>query len=193
MIALKSNPVDIDVPIQRLQQHLYTELLDLWSLEEGQYSAYGRCYRNQTKDGYVPEVYDGNDEYREVFCDDRLAALSFFGVGDTIPLSRKIRAVIECPVHLVMFVQLDQIKNLTHRSDVEARRDVQTLVHERFGFGVQAIKTGIDNVFSEYSGTRRSDWLKFRDMHPFHVFRLDMLVNYTMYQGCELEKTQRAT
>ncbi|WP_346320772.1 hypothetical protein [Chitinophaga sp. YIM B06452] len=178
MLYTKNDPVGLDKPIQRLQEYLHGKLLALWGIDTSQYQAYGRCYRNQTEDGYIPEVYIGGNEYKEVYVDDTVTALSFFGLsGHT-----KVDGAGYADVHLIFFVNVQALKNVPHRGDEEVRRDVQRLIAPgKFGFSLNGVELWIDNVFREYSGARRSQGIKFRDMHPFHCFRLNMKLSYNIF------------
>lgn len=181
MLYTKVKPVGMDIPIQKLQTYLHDKLLAIWGITSAEYNAYGRCYRNQKDDGYVAEVYTGNNEYREVYLDDRIAAMSFFGIsGDT-----EVEVENTASVHLIFWVNLSKLKApIVHRADEEVRVDVQKLLNKGvFGFSLKEISTGIERVLQEYAGTTQAeqanlDGLKFRDMHPFHCFRFDMEVMY---------------
>lgn len=165
-----------------MQTYLHDRLLDVWQLATGQYQAYGRCYRNQLDSGYVAEVYKGRNEYQEVYLDDRYAVTSFFGTSSLI----KYDVSNKTDVHLIFFVNLSKLKNVGHRADEEVRKDVQMHVQQGYrGFQLTGIRTGIDDVFEEYAGTRLAaqenlDGLKYRDMHPYHCFRFDFSIMYNI-------------
>jgi len=178
MLFTKVSPVGVDIPIQKLQTHLHDKLLGVWGIDTSLYHAYGRCYRNQKDAGYVAEVYTGLNEYREVYLDDRLAALSFFGLTGDVDYNIVNRA----DVHLIFWVNVERLKQLAHRGDEEVRKDVQVIAKDKlFGFTLSGLRLGIDRVLQEYRGmTSQStpDGLKFRDMHPFHCFRFDFSLQY---------------
>jgi hypothetical protein len=185
MIQLKTTPQGYDVPIQAMQQFLYNQLLTTWSLQPADYTAYGRVYRNQTADGYTPEVFTGtgNDpnqpDYTDAFFDDTVKALSFFGVGE----SEKYNAGSTLtPVFLIFQVKVPDLKPaITHRADEEIRLDVQRLcTGRRYGLTMTGFETGIDNVFRDYSGWKKKDGIKFRDEHPWHCFRLNFQLLYNI-------------
>lgn len=182
MLFLKQAPVGVDIPIQKMQEYLHCRLPGIWGIGATEYSAFGRCYRNQKDDGHVAEVYMGNGEYQEAYADDRKAALSFFGLsGDT-----EVEIGYTAFVHLIFFVNLNKIKPaISHRGDEEARVDVVNLVKGgNFGFSLTAVSTGIERVLQEYGGTtiaERSNLsgLYGRDMHPYHCFRFDFDLKYS--------------
>jgi hypothetical protein len=61
MNYLKDNPVGIDVRIGQIQTYLYNALKTTWGLNDSSFNMFGRAYRNQTSDGYIPEVFMGKD------------------------------------------------------------------------------------------------------------------------------------
>lgn len=183
MLYTKISPVGIDISIQKLQIYLHEQLLLKWGITTDKYNCFGRCYRNQVKDeGYVAEVYTGGREYKEVYVDDRVSATSFFGIGETQDFNK----VNKTEVHLIFWVNLEQVKPLLHRGDEEVRKDVQKLIDVGpgvFGFQLQGIRLGIENVLREYSGSvDAANVRKFRDMHPFHIFRFDFDLLYNINQ-----------
>jgi len=171
----------IDIPIQQLQDWLYPKLLTKWGLNDSNFNMYGRAYRNQTEDGYTPEVYIGNNEYKEVYFDDTLSASAFFGLGEDTQIANGTS--VTAPVYLIFMVDLSKIKYGNTRNDEEARVDVEQLVMKAgFGFTLTDVILGIDNVFSEYAGWRKSDGIKYRDQQPLHCFRLNFKCLYSFYQ-----------
>lgn len=179
MLITKTSPIGIDYVIQKLQTYLHGQLLTTWGIDSADYESYGRCYRNKKDNGYVAEVFNGSD-YKEVYWQDGLKAISFFG------LSEKVRVQVgeKANVHLVFFVDLSKLKPLiTHRADEEVRADVTNLV-EMHGFELQSIDMWLENVLKEYPGSYRDERLKFVDMHPIHCFRLNLLINYQINKNC---------
>jgi hypothetical protein len=181
MLFLKTAPVGVDIPIQKLQLYLHEKLLAKWGLQNVDYEAYGRCYRNQKEDGYVAEVYVGGNEYKEVYLDDRISVLSFFGLSGDI----EFEVTNTADVHLIFWVNIKRLyPAITHRADEEVRKDVQELVQKKmYGFTLTEVRLGIERVHQEYRGTIMAaqanlDTLKYRDMHPFHCFRFDLKLLY---------------
>lgn len=174
----KPSVTGIDIPIQNLQTYIYNGLQPIW----GEYTQYGRAYRNQTKDGYTPEVYVGGNEYKEVYFDDTISALSFFGLGDNQSINN---GNLSADVYLIFMVDLSKIKDGNTRNDEEARVDVEILTKSLvYGFVQSGYITGIDSVFKEYSGWRKDSGIKFRDTQPFHCFRINFKLNYNIYTLC---------
>lgn len=169
----KPTVTGIDIPIQKLQTLLYDRVKTLWSVTDSTFNMYGRAYRNQLQNGYAPEVYVGKDEYKDSYFDDTLAGSAFFAYENT-----KLNGVdTTAVVSLIMMVNLAKIKPGTVRNDEEARVDIERICLERnYGFFLTGIVTGIDQVFKEY-GTKS---IKYRDMHPWHCFRLNFNITYNI-------------
>lgn len=175
-LFLKNNPVGIDLVIQDIQKKLFDKLSAVWP-SGIKYNAYGRCYRNKKDDGYIAEFYEGSNEYQEVYWDDTLSALSFFGIDpitqiDTDPVA---------DVHLVFFVNIADLKPgvQIERQDEEVHLDVYRIIKRGIhGLVVNSQKTGLENVLKEYPGSFREDRLRVVDMHPVHCFRYDFQVRY---------------
>lgn len=180
MLYIKENNTGIDSNINGFQQMLYPKIVELWGLVSADpkgFNSYPRVYRNEGSDGYYPEIFVSNNDYKEVLIDDKIVGLSFFGIGENIPFQDNR---FQAPVHLCFFVNLKKIQGGAERQDEKIRQQVARLVQgtKAFGFQFIGIETGIENVFREYPGIRRTAGIKFRDMHPFHCFRLNFNVNY---------------
>lgn len=178
MLILKEVPSGIDIQIGKLAKLVHDGLVKAWGVDVT-YKAYGRCYRNKTEDGYIAENYEGKGEYKEVYWDDSLAAISFFGLSGR----QVVQSGNELDVHLVFFVNLAKVKPLiTHRADDEVRKDVQNLVGGMGSFGhkLDSIELSLENVLKEYPGSRRDDRLKYVDMHPVHCFRFNFSYRYNI-------------
>ena len=175
MNVTKANPVGIDWYIQQAQTVLYNNLG--WD----NYNCYGRVYRNKTKDGYIAEAFTGTD-YKEVYWDDSLSAISFFGITDGVKSDVENKANI----HLVFFVDLTKIKpGITHRADEEIRQDVYRAIGKSaYGLVFQGSDLWLENVLKEYPGSRRDKRLEAVDMHPVHCFRFNYQLLYNPNQKC---------
>lgn len=184
MLNVKEDPVGIDVYIRKFQEKLYSSLMETWGLnpenadDEKRYQCYGRCYRNKKSNGYVAEVFESGKDYKEVYWNDTLSAISFFGISDSIEHNVAEKA----NVHLVFFVDLKKLKpSINSRADEEVRADVIKLVQAGlFGFKYESMDLWLENVLKEYSGSYRDERLKAVDMHPVHCFRLNFSLNYNI-------------
>lgn len=179
MLIQSPSPVGKDVSIQRLQTRIHTALLTKWGIESDQYLCYDRCYANKTASGYVAEVYNGSNQYKEVYWDNKYSVVSFFGISD----KEVFNMMLEVPVHLVFFVDLSRIKpSNTNRADEEARKDVLSIFGKGlFNFSFQSLEIRIENVLREYKSTLVDKRLSTVDMHPIHSFRINFLLKY---DGC---------
>jgi hypothetical protein len=179
----KIKPVGVDIQIQGFQSVMYPYLKTKWPVNDNTFNCYGRAYRNQTTDGFVPQIFEGNAdagkiEYTPVLFDDNLKALCFFIIGDS---TKYDAGSAIAKVALIFTVDIVQLKpTIIHRADEEIRNDVEKFAcQKRFGFSLTGIETGIDAVFKEFSGWKKVVGIKYRDMQPLHCFRLnfDLLYN----------------
>lgn len=180
MLITKTKPAGIDIPIQKAQTRAYNHLVAVWG-GGIKYDAYGRCYRNKNATGYIAEVFSAGTEYKEVYLDDTLDAISFFGISDKITFDKENKT----DVHWIFFVNLLKLKpGITHRADEEVRQDVgKALGPAAFGLFYQSIEFSVDNILREYPGSRREK-LKAADMHPWHCFRLNYKMIYDPNKIC---------
>lgn len=164
----KIKPVGIDRIIDSIQVVLYNKLgWDTGTV----YEANHRAYKNETEKGIIPEVYDGKKEYREIYFNDKVDANSFFLVDDT-RTGDKLYSVI---VSIIFQIKLDKIfPNIVHRADEKAHKQVLDVLERTTLVKINSLQTGIANV---YSGLL-VDQSKFDNMQPFHVFKVDIDVNY---------------
>jgi hypothetical protein len=183
------SPVGMDLYIQALQTKLHDELVVKWALlDTTKYHAYGRCYRNKKDAGYVAEVFKDNKEYDDVYWNDKVFAVSFFGISG--PIKRSVKSEVQ--IHFVMFANLSELslrntngETITHRGDEELRQQVTGIIG-RFsnGFRLDSTEFGIENVLREYPGSYRDKGLKNVDMHPVHCFRLNLNLIYDHNKIC---------
>lgn len=178
MLITKTNPVGADALIQKLQTQLHDGLAKVWGYQDEsqgvKFKAYGRAYKNQREDGYVPEVYTGNNEYHEVFFDDTLFGHSFFLTSDEIREGRYSQ------VSIIYALNIDRCRpGIGHRGDEEVKVDVLQVIRKNvLGFKAISVVTGLDNVFREFARYRKNqtDTIRYRDMHPFHIFRINLSI-----------------
>ena len=178
-LYLRSNPVGIDARIVLAQTYMYDRLKVAWGItNDANINCFGRVYKNQTNDGYTPEVKAEGRDYHDTFLDDKVAATVFFGLGETVESEDGYNIA---DVSAIFMVNLDMIKPGDDRKDEEAKLDVQKIFNRQiYGFAIQSFKTGIDSVFAEYSGWKKKDGIKFKDMHPFFNFRVNFKVRYKL-------------
>jgi hypothetical protein len=165
----------VDRVIQGLQTKLHTQLVSAWNLSaDSVYHCYGRCDRNLTEGGYIAEILTEGNDYREVFWDDALSAISFFVRGDKVEYQK---GESKAPVSVIFFVNVKKLKPLIpHRADEEVRLDVLRVFQ---GPMLLSYETGLDNVLREFPGSKEK--LRVADMQPVHCFRINLNL---IYQNC---------
>lgn len=185
MLYTKTTPKGLDYHIQRLQTDMYAYLKTLWSVTDSAspsiYDSYGRIYRVTDRDGgIIPEAYTSGNEYRQVLFDDTRAVVSFYDTGDDIQAAEGYKTA---KVGLYVLARLDMIPLYAasiQRMDEEVRNDVVNYIDQTgFGFLVTGIYLGAQQAMKTYSGKKIKEGMRFRDMHPYLCFRIDMkLHNY---------------
>ncbi len=176
VLYTKTTPKGIDIIIQALQTHLYNELASTWDTTS--YNSYGRCYKNESSEGVIPEVFIGTNDYNPLLDVDKVNAFSFFVCGDDIDYEEGLYTV---EVGLIFFFNLKNLKSsITHRADEEARIDVLLLLEEYPSFEIIGVQTGYDNVFAEFN----TDLIKLDDIQPYHCFRVNGLMRYSAKDKC---------
>lgn len=165
MLVRKTNPVGIDKVIDDIQVHLD-------GVGFVNYGNYPRAYKNPSRfddRGYIPEIYNDNGDYKEVFYDDTLWISSFFVVGDRREVGT---GKATAPISLIVQANLKQIfPAITHRADEE----INNLFWDRLktftkGAKVESIETAIENVYREF--VREN--VKFDDLGKYYVVRFNL-------------------
>jgi hypothetical protein len=190
MTVTINNPRGMDYFIDKLQAWLQAELFALWAINpaddaaSAKYIFYPRIHRTQeaTTGGYIAEVYKGNGEYEEVYWNDTLTGLSWFGTGQR--MTRDVQEEID--IHLVTFANLKKLYPLiSHRADNEIRLDFQKVLSSPlFGFRLESTEIGLANVLREYPGSRRDNRLLAADMGDVHAFRLNLKLVFNPSEAC---------
>ncbi len=179
MIVLKTNPVGMDITIQRFQEYLYAEIAKAFTGIV--HNSYGRCYRNRKGGLYVAEIYSENGEYIDPYWNDTVDMVSFFGISD---VADKIHQKMN--VHLIVFCNLSTLTpNVLHRADEEVRVSFLKIVGKAmFQFHYDGLVLSIDKILKEYQGSIAA--LSSIDMGSTHAFRLNFTVNYNPKQSLNL-------
>ncbi len=194
MLILPPYTKGIDYNIQLLATNMYNYLKRRWTItDDTKYNCFGRAYRNNTKDGYIPEFYN-NGKYVSsnnsnnaggLFYDDRLAAMSFFGLLDPIRRDHsQTYAADIVRMELLFFVNLNLITAggivdpQGQRLDEECINDVRNFI-QRGGNNFEVIEAyrDIDKVLERYSGAAKRDAL-INNMHPKFCFKIILEVRY---------------
>lgn len=175
MLVLVSNPIGVDLAIEKAQKRLHDELLTKWGINTNMFLCYGRCYRNNDKNGVIPEVYS-NGEYKELLLNDNVIVHSFFDIGNVINYETEEHQN-STTIDLVFFVNLNKLYSNNLRQDEKVRQDVQLIFEGgKNGLLLQTISIG-NQALSEYSGYKK-DAMKFKDMNQYHIFKMTYQLNY---------------
>jgi hypothetical protein len=163
---------------------VYHYLCTRWSVTDSTapniYDSYGRIYRIPDKDGSIlPQAFIAGTDYRQVLADDTRAALSFFDVGDDTKSADGYKTA-QCGLYF--FANLSNVPlyaTAAQRMDEALRNDVVSYIDQTgYGFLVTGYSTGAQ-AWKTYTGKKMKDAVKYRDMHPFVYFRVDLkLPNY---------------
>ena len=181
-IVIKNNPIGIDAEISRLNESIYTDLIN--DAQWTNYDAYHRAYKNPKSAGgeYIPEAYTANNNYEEVLLNDKENSTSFFITGSSLNYAS---GIYTAPVSLIFQVNTNNLYiNTSHRADEESRNDVIKAVNDAgYSKYLLSIDTEVPNVYAEFS----KENIDFTDMSPYHVFRLnfEIPVSYDCYYACK--------
>ncbi len=172
-IVTRTNPVGIDLEIQKIQSTLFNGLTSRgWA----SYESYDRAYVNPKSGGTIPEIYTANNEYKEVLLDDTFTASSFFLVD---PTRRENGGLLTQTISVIF--QADVVKlfpAITHRADEEMHNDIIGSLQEWEGY-LSSVITGVSGVYSAleipdgYDNTVSKD-----DMSNYHVVKIDLEIPY---------------
>ena len=180
MVLKKQNPVGLDIYIQGHEQALHDYCKKVWHLRNEHIKAYGCVYRNATDNGYIPEFYDGNGNYKETLLDSSIPLQFFYGESTTPERIINPKQFAK-DIHLVVMLNLEEIKKgIKHRADREVYVDmIEFLKVEMFGMKLTSgVIKGVQRVYEEYTGMAQES-LKYKsDMHPWHSFRFNLECQY---------------
>lgn len=172
-LVSKSEPIGIDIPVDRIQRALYTQLVTNGPWQE--YESYHRAYQNETENGLRPEVFTSNNDYKEVFMDDTFNVTSFFITDQTRDI--QVETEFRSEVSIIFQVQLSKLLTLVpHRADEEFNNQVSNVLRD-LGDGIEylGLEQGISNVFSEFD----QEEIQWDDMQPYYVVRFNLSVPYS--------------
>lgn len=173
MLVRKTNPVGIDLVIDKLQVFLYQLAIST----NNTWECYPRAYKNPKRfdeRGFIPEVFnDSNNDYKEVFFDDYFDVSTFFVVGDNREISNgkaiaPLALIIQCKPN-------DLFPSVSHRADEEVINLFwNKLKSFSLGAKCESIETSINAVYREFSINE----VKFDDMNNSFVARINMTATF---------------
>jgi hypothetical protein len=171
-LVLKTNPVALDKQINYFQAYLYAKL------GFSEWESLHRVYQNPKGNGFIPEAFETNGEYREVFYNDNFSLTSFF-IDDPIRPPNN-EGVIEATVSMILAANLDDLyPSITdHRPDEKLLNAIQFASESYSGYDTfkltRIVKT-VPLVYSEFL----KDQISFDDMGNQFVLRAFYTVQYT--------------
>lgn len=179
-----TNAFGIDSVIKRIQEALYADLCERWSLTaepSERINGYGRIYKNPKGTTKVPEAYVGKRDYQDVFYSDNADANFFFLASDKSESEDEM--VFTNDVKVIFCMDLEKCIAGSDRMDALAHRDaVDLLRNNPFSgkFNITGYETGLENVFSGFGiGSIEKD-----DLQPYHCFAVLIELNYRLTDKC---------
>ena len=179
MNYLLSNPIGIDKEIQAIQKYLYDSLVDSW----GKIDAHGRAYKNRKKLGFIPEVFLGNNEYKNAYYSDSDNKKGIMFFIENQDHSSEDGNKFTARVKICFMLNLDEVMCEEERQDVAVQSDVVGLLnkHPTNQFIVTGIEKGVRNIFNGYE---YGDIELEADMHPLHSFAIIGDLEYYLTEKC---------
>lgn len=169
--------IGVNAAIELVKNDVYDTLNDLW---EGSFDAYGRMYKLEREEGWIPAWYQGNKQYKEILIDDR-ACMMYFDIDDTDTTEDEL--VFTTKVNVVFMLNLDiAYPNSVVRSDTEAQRDVVEVFRENNfeRFAIKGIKRSLKSIFSGVDTQK----LVGNNTQPYHIFSLELDLQYYLTDKC---------
>lgn len=182
-IVRKTDPVGLDLKIDQFQSYLFETL----GFTDEQYESFPRAYLNlkeiDDKKVLIPEHFESNiDDYNDVlFNDSHDVSSFFFRVPGSLP---SIGGYGTARVAMIFQAQLDKLfPNAPHRFDEELNGLIEKASFDFNGhdtFKWETTIVGLEEAYREFN----LDHIKYDDMHPFYVVRLEYLVRYDPNERC---------
>lgn len=165
------NPKGIDKEIQNSQNDLDKYLG--WP----EIDIYGRVRKNPTNNGFYPEAYIGNNEYRDVYLNDEVNATIIFikdGDSNVDDFGQFWFSDVKC----VIMVNLAKVyPNITHRADTEAQIAVIKQLEKNPMFTITGTEEEIADIFSGFN----IDKIMTDNMQPYHIFAVTGNMKYKIH------------
>jgi len=170
-----TNPVGVDVEIDKIQKKTYTKLVELW----GNLDMYGRVHKVTTKDGVSVERFLGNGEYEKVLFSEGNKV--FFLQGDNPSFNL---GTTSNDVWMICILDVNAVRPLQHRGDEEAHMDVVTILSDFMPLSnITAVEYEIANLSRVVEEPFQLTNFNMTDIHPFHVFMVKFKVNYSLIKN----------
>ncbi len=167
-------PKGVSRPIQEMQQLFVDNLWTDISYSKKVFNQ--RVFKNEDKHGNViPEVLiESTNDYKDVRFDDRLSVLGWFDVSDDTN-TYEVGQITQ-NVGVFFAVNLKELyPEFSHRAVDESHLAVQNELLKRPEFEITGISTG-KSAYGDFN----IDDLKKYNRQPWHVFRFECNVSYTL-------------
>lgn len=165
------NPKGIDQQIQFSQNDIFK------GLDWGEIDVYGRVRKNPVNDGFYPEAYIGNNEYRDVYLNDEVNATIIF-IKDGDSEVDEFGAYWTSDVKCVVMVNLEKIyPNIAHRADTESQIAVITQLEKNKMFSITGTEEEIADIFQGF----KIDKIATDNMQPYHIFAVLGSMKYKIH------------
>lgn len=171
MNHLLSETYNLDRVIQEVQVELYEKLTAKWSTTK--LDGYGRVYKNEGKNGIIPEVYDATTKnYKQTLYNGQ--SCFFFVDDDNHPIIDQDHE-FTTNVKVVFMLNLSDLKTSTERVDADVKRDVTAVLRDfDYHFRIEEYIQGLDNVLNGF------DTSKIKDMQPYFTFAINTSWSYSV-------------
>jgi len=168
----KSNPVGIDVLIQKLQDKLYKEFGYLNDIETNDFDGYGRIYLNEKDGKIMPYHFISDKEYKLTTLDDSKDGIFFFIQEET---EKRKNNFLTSEVGIVFLLNIKKIKSsILHRADEEVKLQIIDVLKTFRGYTWDEVIKGKEAL--------RGINLNLIDMQPFHFIKFKGTIKY--YINC---------
>lgn len=164
MNNLKTNPVGIDLKIDKLQKKIYS-YFDGFNVE-----GYPRVYDIENKDKVIPAHFVSGNDYKDVLLDDKQDAIFFFKSDGSDNLRG---SMMSSDVEIFFMLNLKKLKpSSVHRPDEEIKLELLDVIQRKLNREQIDIVKG-DEVLRGYQ-------TNIRNMNPYYLLKYSFEINYTL-------------
>lgn len=184
MLNRKTNPVGVDLVIDKFQTDLYNELTK--NVNWAGYESYHRVYRNEKGGDTLPEAYTTKGNYKEVLFDDRKSVSSFFLTEERRTYDNATGYYTQ-DLSVVFQGKLDKLyPSIVTRADEEMIQEIIFAIDRSYWRNrLKEVVTGIDNVYESLKLS--TDKKHTDDMSNYSLCRFNFEITYTIFtQGSTL-------
>lgn len=175
MIYLKTNPVGVDVPINRYQQFIYDELSNILSID-----GYGVCYKNENQGNVIPEVFKSNTDYSGTLLTVDKSKFFFSLKGNA--KRQKLSNRYKDDGSLYFLINLKEAyPDSNERENERAKLNIVNIVNQSGLSITKIIEQNTEEILSEFKGAYKSG--KYDNLHPYFIMRCDFEITYTLTEN----------